>query len=55
MIDRPFISPSTADFEFIPAAFLEPRSQKLALQTDLVHSQMFHSLIARYKDRDEKQ
>ena len=49
--DGPFLP----DFEFIPEAFLEPRSQKLALQTELVHSQMFHSLIAKYQGRDEKE
>ena len=43
----------THDFEFIPASFLEPRSQRLALQTDIVHSQMFRSLIAHFKAREE--
>jgi len=42
------------DFEFIPSYFLEPRAQLLALQTELVHSQMFHALMARCQERDEK-
>lgn len=31
---------------FVPAAFLAPRVARLALQSELVHSQMFHSLLA---------
>mmetsp|Transcript_46912 Transcript_46912/g.92847 ORF Transcript_46912/g.92847 Transcript_46912/m.92847 type:complete len:486 (+) Transcript_46912:209-1666(+) len=42
------------DFEFIPSTFLEPREQLVALQKELVHSQMFHAFISRCQDRDQK-
>jgi hypothetical protein len=43
------------EFEFIPKRFLEPRQTALALQTELAHSQMFHTSIACFKHKEEEQ
>jgi hypothetical protein len=42
-----------SEFEFIPERFLEPRQTALALQTELAHSQMFHTFIASFKQKGE--
>jgi len=44
-----------AEFEFIPTRFLEPRQTALALQTELAHSQMFHTSIACFKHKQEEE